>query len=423
MYKTSLRFFSTAIYYIFFCIPVFSSEHIPVVTITSDDDNTHFELASKYRFHKILASGSFGRVDLVSMETDAKEEFYARKMYKKLPSHPMAEIVSTLAFLKTLPPHPNIVSVHELYFHRFLDKTTPVVIMEYLSGEELFYVKVEELNLQYASSNRYELEKKIISRQIFSAISFLEENGISHLDIKSENFVFRHKKSTKLVLVDFDFLCMQGNQHFHYCGTPECFSPEMVKKRRGTSADWCALDQTKRDVWSAGLLLKELISGKIHYWKGKNEYENQNDLISVHTILLPASPFGMEPNLIELLTYTLKKNPDERWTATQALASPWFHIEPYEEPTEGIDIQLESHIGDVFNGNKNSIRVSPEATVSQLMDAIMLKFEIRKSAFSLAKLSRNEEEAKLKIVSEISPATLAQLEVKEGAIFHLVSKK
>lgn len=243
----------------------------------------------------------------------------------------------------------------------------------------------------YQKSTEYEVEKKIILRQIFSALRFLEEKGICHFDLKPENFVFKNPLSTELKMVDFDFMsrCPNEEGKFRFCGTPCFYAPELLYQRcRGKLCD-----QSKRDIWAAGLIAIEIFSGVEYDWGCGTELKSEKDkrqlenVIMDHTeMIIPRIPVPLDRDMKELIVHLLVKSPKDRWTAAQAFSSPYFVLPEYTEPEDGIEIILvpqHEKIKRFLRGKPLTMRVSPSISVSALMDQIMLKYGIRKSSFSL----------------------------------------
>lgn len=338
--------------------------------------------SSSYYFSRFIAEGSFGSVDLVYRQGIRGREFFAQKKYNRPPHRDMEVFVENMTYLKSLQ-HPNIVAIKGMEY--------PFLIMEYLAGEELATVLDQHSRL-YKNSKEYEVEKKILLRQLFSSLQFLEENRVYHFDVKPENFVFKNPLSTELKIVDFDFMsrCPNEEEEFRFCGTPCFFSPELLYQHyRGMHCD-----QSKRDMWAAGLLANEILSGVEYEWGitekvGSTGYKKQLELeIMDHTEMnLPIGPVPLDPDVKELLLHLLVKDPKKRWTASQAFSSPYFILPEYTEPEEGVEIVLvpqHDKIRNLLKGKPLTMRVSTDMSVSALMDQIMLKYGIRKSAFSVS---------------------------------------
>ena len=125
---------------------------------------------------------------------------------------------------------------------------------------------------------------------------------------------------------------------FRFCGTPYFFAPELLYQRyRGKRCD-----QSKRDIWAAGLIAIEILSGVEYEWGCGTElkFEKEKRLIESvimdHTeMLLPPIPVPLDPEMKELILHLLVKNPKDRWTASQAFSSPYFTLPEYTEPEGG----------------------------------------------------------------------------------------
>ena len=105
--------------------------------------------------------------------------------------------------------------------------------------------------------NKNSLNKEEIGRfmtHIIKAVSYLHEKKppILHRDLKPENI---HIKDKDLKLCDFGWSNVDDKKVIRntFCGTPEYLSPEMIL---GTGHN------EKVDVWSLGVLMYEMYTGK-----------------------------------------------------------------------------------------------------------------------------------------------------------------
>ena len=79
--------------------------------------------------------------------------------------------------------------------------------------------------------------------------------GIAHRDIKAENIMI-NEQTDEIKLIDFGFSCSfeEGEKVTTACGSPHYSAPEILAKQ--------AYDPIKADVWSCGVLLFFMLSGK-----------------------------------------------------------------------------------------------------------------------------------------------------------------
>lgn len=146
--------------------------------------------------------------------------------------------------------HPNIA--------RLLDGGTtgdglPFLVMEYVDGRNLSEYCDENLLKTY--------ERLLIFRKICSAVAYAHQNLIVHRDLKPSNILVDNNGEPKLLdfgiakLLSPDRSGQTTEAGFHLL-TPEYASPEQVRGERVTTAS---------DVYSLGVLLYELLTGKKPY--------------------------------------------------------------------------------------------------------------------------------------------------------------
>ena len=165
-----------------------------------------------------------------------------------------------------------------------------------------------------------------ISHGLMSALAFLHGNGIMHRDVKADNVMIVRDPSgpPRPVLIDFslakivdssvcgggqnptEFGLDEGTTHTSSCGTPTYRSPEVIASLPYGIAS---------DVWSAGVVLLEMIRGRT--------LEVDNDRGAMRVIgeereTLPDQPL---PNLVK---GALREDPRDRTTAAEALDCPLF---------------------------------------------------------------------------------------------------
>ena len=110
-----------------------------------------------------------------------------------------------------------------------------------------------------------------IVKQIFSALQYLHSKSVSHRDIKPENFLLYKKNDlTCIKMIDFglskDF--STGNSMHTMSGSPYYIAPEVFVQR----------DTQKIDIWSMGVVLYIMLSGKVPF-PGRTEPEIIHNVI------------------------------------------------------------------------------------------------------------------------------------------------
>lgn len=155
-----------------------------------------------------------------------------------------------------------------------------------------------------------------IVKQILQTLEHIHDKGFAHLDLKPEDILFQHPGSDKILLVDFGIaqkLPPSGHVISEF-GTPEFVSPEIaLRSPCGTAAD----------LWSTGIVTYLLLSGHSPFL-GPTD---RDTLLNVqrcewdfgHPIFSDISPEGKD-----FISSLLKKEPNRRLTAKEALEHPWF---------------------------------------------------------------------------------------------------
>lgn len=206
-----------------------------------------------------------------------------------------------------------------------------------------------------------ETDIKYYMKDMFQALSILEDLSICHRDIKPENFLF-NLETKKGILIDFGIsICEQTkliNDKYQELynlihklksynrsrtGTRGFIAPEIIFDINRNS--------TKSDIWSAGVLLFCLLyQQKSYYWESI-EIENNHSIIPLIylydydiiekfleenniRISVPnhlknvkrkfSSINNIEPNALDLLNQCLCLDYKKRINAKNALNHPWF---------------------------------------------------------------------------------------------------
>ena len=198
---------------------------------------------------KALGEGAFGRVVLVSRESDKTEA--ACKIIEK-PDDPdeVAAIEKEFQIMKQLD-HPGIVKCYdtfESYAHDFL-------MLELCRGGELFDRIVQMTSFS-------ETMAADITYQVLSALRYMHGKGIVHRDLKPENLLLADDTPESLVKVtDFGLshvLDAESHLMTEPCGTLAYIAPEILQMDAGEVAHY----DKQVDVWSMGTIVYILLSGR-----------------------------------------------------------------------------------------------------------------------------------------------------------------
>lgn len=116
--------------------------------------------------------------------------------------------------------------------------------MEYASHGDFFSLM--------DSTSLYKDEKLIRTyfHQMVEGVEYLHENGVSHLDLKLENFLLA--RDFKLKITDFDMAYMEGDSSVLSRGTPQYRAPELINNT--------CTEPMAADIYSIGICLYILMT-------------------------------------------------------------------------------------------------------------------------------------------------------------------
>ena len=247
-----------------------------------------------FEFIKQVGIGTFGRVFLVSHKI-TKVKYAIKAIDKKI----KINIKEKNYFRREVEimyriNHPNIV---KLYGH-FEDNDYCYFIMEYIPNGNIYSL--------IPKHGRKKQSNRIIAsiiKDVINAVYYLHNMNppIIHRDIKPENILLND--NNKAVLTDFGWsnYLNDNEQRKSICGTPIYLAPEMIN-RKGHDGHI--------DIWCIGVLLFELVTGRIPF-QGNNietlKYNIRNMNIDW--------PSDINYEVKDLISKILKYNPKDRLTA------------------------------------------------------------------------------------------------------------
>lgn len=272
----------------------------PVVEISTQEESG--KIVGSYRVIELLGAGGMGEVYL------AEDLRLGRKVaLKLLPAHFLrhqeqvrrfqqeARVISALN-------HPNILTVYEFGY----DEARPFIAAEFIEGETLRDKLFQSLSIENAL---------MIVEQIANALIAAHASGIVHRDIKPENVIVREDGVVKVL--DFGLAKLTEGDDANSATDPEAVTrillqttPGMVigtvsymspEQARGLSVD------ERTDVWSLGVLLCELITGKLPF----NAPTRADAMVAIleREPGLDKVPVGLQ----SIIRKTLKKDKNERY--------------------------------------------------------------------------------------------------------------
>ena len=210
-------------------------------------------------------------------------------------------ITKQTAFWSTAQ-HPNIVG----YYGSFIVGSNLWILSEYMAGGSLFDI----LKFGYGSGIKDESIIAYIAQQVVTALDYLHENKEIHRDIRSGNILINSHGEVKLS--DFGMatsLIQEGRKRsaaISMYGDACYMAPEILTDNKGYTP--------KTDIWSFGLVIIELVTGKMPY-DGMKFMESMLQIISKEPPKL--SKEGHSSLLVDFVDRCLKTDPSKRASAAE----------------------------------------------------------------------------------------------------------
>ncbi len=197
--------------------------------------------------------------------------------------------------------HPGIVGVHE-YGH---EGDMAFIVMEYVEGQEL--------RRMLANGPRFELIDVFeIMKQLLAALDYSHKQGVVHRDIKPANLMIQ--PGPKVKIMDFGIARLDSSsltQVGTVIGTPTHMAPEQLI---GLPADG------RSDLWSAGVILYELLTGN-------SPFLAATPATVMHNVLQlePEKPTlanaALPPGFDNIIARALAKKPEQRFQTAREFSA------------------------------------------------------------------------------------------------------
>ncbi|XP_023940829.1 serine/threonine-protein kinase ULK3 isoform X2 [Bicyclus anynana] len=256
-----------------------------------------------------LGSGSYSTVYKAYTKIGARTTVAVKCIDKSRIKHSGAAVVNLVTEIRLLKSltHPHIVHMKEFTW----DDRNIYIIMEYCCGGDLSkyirrYGRVPEKQVLY------------FLQQLASALKFLRDKGVVHMDLKPHNLLLHRDCDGRhtLKVADFGFAQHMAEQPARTVrGSPLYMAPEMLLGEY----------DARVDLWSVGVIMYECLFGRAPY-SSATFAELMDKIQRQAPIEVPASA-GISAGCRELLARLLRHQPDQRISYEEFFAHPYLDLD------------------------------------------------------------------------------------------------
>ncbi|KAJ8568077.1 hypothetical protein K7X08_020799 [Anisodus acutangulus] len=255
----------------------------------------------KYELGRTIGEGAFSKVKF-AQNTETGENVAIKVLEKStILKNKMVEQIKREISIMKIVRHPCIVRLHEVLAGR----TKIYIVMEFVSGGELFDKIVHQVRLPEKEARRY-------FQQLIDTVAHCHSKGVYHRDLKPENLLLDCQGNLKVSDFGLSAFPQQGVDLLHTtCGTPNYIAPEVLSNQ--------GYDGAAVDVWSSGVILYILMAGYLPF--------DEVDLPTLFSKINAADftcPFWFSPGAVSLIRKILDPNPDTRIKIKEIKRDPWF---------------------------------------------------------------------------------------------------
>jgi serine/threonine-protein kinase len=258
-----------------------------------------------YHVERLIAEGGTAKVywgvDLRSGFPVAIKELKIKHFKNPIIREKFKEIETQMYLYMQHPNIPKLVDFIDLR-----EKEMLYIIMEYIEGKNLEHYIYSEIGLIP------EQKALPIFLEILDTVSYLHNNDILHLDIKSNNVMIQ--PNGKIKLIDLGIASrMRDASNSTGFGTPAYMPPEQSEMGR------CG---RYTDIFALGVLLFEMLTGTVPFTSQNSNYRQANEEIKYKIKYEPTPQMKLHyppinPDLQFIVERALAKKPADRYQSCE----------------------------------------------------------------------------------------------------------
>lgn len=202
--------------------------------------------------------------------------------------------------------HPNIAQLLGFYN----DESNFYLILEYCPHGDL----LDFIAKNFPKKCVPEFQARKLAQHIVSAIRAMHEHNVVHRDLKLENILIGEDYVAKLADFGLGRSAEDSDVLTTYCGTPLMMAPEVVGR----------VYDAKCDIWSLGIMLYEILYGKVPF---RGPLKTRGDIlraISEPDWLQFPKTVAVTEEAKDLISKMLIVDPKDRIDFEDLFAHPWI---------------------------------------------------------------------------------------------------
>ncbi|KAG5890205.1 hypothetical protein JTB14_028747 [Gonioctena quinquepunctata] len=235
--------------------------------------------------------------------------------------------------------HPHIIKLYQV----ISTPTDIFMIMEYVSGGELFDYIVKHGKLQEHEARRF-------FQQIISGVDYCHRHMIVHRDLKPENLLLDHNMHVKIADFGLSNMMMDGEFLRTSCGSPNYAAPEVISGKLYAGPEV--------DIWSCGVILYALLCGTLPF-----DDEHVPTLFrKIKSGIFPIPEYLNKP-VVNMLCQMLQIDPMKRASIEDIKKHEWFQKDcpaylfpsPVEQDSSVIDTDAIKEVCEKFGVQESEV--------------------------------------------------------------------
>eukprot|EP01013_Petalomonas_cantuscygni_P006788 TRINITY_DN1805_c0_g1_i1.p1 TRINITY_DN1805_c0_g1~~TRINITY_DN1805_c0_g1_i1.p1 ORF type:complete len:342 (+),score=65.92 TRINITY_DN1805_c0_g1_i1:116-1141(+) len=278
--------------------------------VQQNPGTTPLKRVGDYELLEVIGRGSFSEVrrachaetrDVVAMKIICKQLLMEQSL--------VSQLQREVAILKSIK-HPNVVNLIQVLRTR----SNIYLVLELVDGGDLDHLIRDRGALPSEEARRF-------FREFIAGLAFVHKHGVAHRDLKLENLLIASDGRLKIsdfglaragaATRDLGGLESDAKDFVTRCGTPNYVAPEVLTEPH--------YNGFKVDVWSAGVILFVLLSGRLPF-----PAKNIADLYRKIQLCDYQMSSRIPPGAADLLQHIIVADPEKRATMRDIISHPWF---------------------------------------------------------------------------------------------------